>query len=43
VEHIAATAGGTVSRDDLVHYAAAGTRRHLAAIRTHLHIQPWGC
>jgi hypothetical protein len=43
VQHIADTAGGTVSRDDLVRYAAAGTRgRHLAAIRAHLHIQPYG-
>jgi hypothetical protein len=43
VEHIADAAGGTVNRDDLVRYAAAGTRgRHLAAIRAHLHIQPYG-
>ena len=43
VEHIADTVGGAVSRDDLVRYAAAGTRgRHLAAIRAHLHIQPYG-
>lgn len=43
VQHIADAAGGMVSRDDLVRYAAAGTRgRHLAAIRAHLHIQPYG-
>jgi hypothetical protein len=43
VAHIAATVGGTVSRDDLIRYAVAGTSgRHRAAIRTHLHLQPYG-